>query len=58
MADSSIGVPQILPRSRARWQDSHPAPKRRDDESGEGSADKEDRPPPPPGTGEIVDRVV
>ena len=61
MSSSGIGVPQIDPRDRTVWQDSHPAPDRQDrkdrddDEAGQA---RSDRAPPKPGTGEIVDKVV
>jgi hypothetical protein len=57
MSNSGIGIPQIEPRQRVTWQDAHRPPDRGGDKDGTG-AGKHDRPPPEPGTGELVDKVV
>jgi hypothetical protein len=56
MSNAGIGIPQIEPRRRVAWQDAHSPPDRGKDK--DGGAGRQDRPPPEPGTGEIVDKVV
>ena len=53
-------VQQIKPRARTTWQESHPAPERPDDKDADDAArgGRRERPPPEPGKGELVDRVV
>lgn len=58
MSNSGIGIPQIEPRHRAGWQDAHRKPNPNKDKDKDGAAGKHDRPPPEPGTGEIVDKAV
>ena len=55
---SSSGIPQIKPRQRTAWQDSRPAPGRPTEKDEDGGNGSHDRPPPEPGTGEVVDTVV
>jgi hypothetical protein len=60
MDRSGIGVPQIMPRLNADWQQRHAPPERGSDhESGVKSPpDESVHAPPPPGTGGIIDKSV
>jgi hypothetical protein len=60
MSSSGIGIPQIKPRHRAAWQESHPARDRSNDKDHTDSTDavQRERAPSDPGTGKVVDKVV
>jgi hypothetical protein len=57
MSNSGIGIPQVEPRHRVGWQDARHSPDRNKDKD-EAATGKRSRPPPQPGTGEVVDQMV
>jgi hypothetical protein len=58
MSVSGIGIQQITPQTGTGWQGSNPSPDRNNETDSGTPKPANDRAPPSPGTGQIVDKIA